>query len=54
MVLHSVLNGCNGIPGNSPGIVAYLISANWNASMKHLTIEGIPDPLLQGKLLEVC
>ena len=48
IIVHSVLNNCKGMPGFSPAIVAYLVSGNRDASIQHVTLEDIPDPVLQG------
>ena len=53
MVLHSILNNCTGVPGLSPGVIAYVASGNRDAAVEHLTLEDVPDPVLQDKLRQV-
>ena len=50
MILHSVLNNCTGVPGLSPTVIAYVTSGNRDAAVEHITLEDIPDPVLQDKL----
>ena len=54
MILHSILNECNGMPGLSPGVVAYLVTGKRDAAVEHVKVSDIPDPVLQGRLREVC
>jgi hypothetical protein len=53
MILHAVINGCCGIAGLSPAIVAYICTGYRDATVQHLTIEDYPDPVMQKKLQEV-
>ena len=41
------------MPGFSPAILSYLVSGNHDASIQHVTLEDIPDPVLQEKLAKV-
>ena len=52
MILHSILNDCNGVPGMSPAIISYLMTGRRDSAVEHVTLEDIPDPDL--KLQEVC
>ncbi|XP_028402076.1 uncharacterized protein LOC114525067 [Dendronephthya gigantea] len=53
MVLHAILNNCTGVPGLSPGVIAYIASGSRDAAVEHLTLEDVPDPVLQDKLHQV-
>ena len=53
MILHAILNNCQGMPGLSPAVVAYLLTANRDACIEHAKLEDIPGPVLQDKLTEV-
>lgn len=44
MILHSILNECNGVPGLSPAVVSYLTSGKRDAAVAHITVDDIPDP----------
>ena len=50
MILDAILNGCNGLPGLSSGVIAYLVTGKRDAAVDHVTIDDIPDTILQGKL----
>lgn len=54
MILHSILNGCNGMPGLSPGVVAYLVTGQRDVAVEHVKVSDIPDLVLQRRLTEVC
>ena len=54
MILHAILNQCNGMAGLSEAVVAYLISGSRDAAVEHIVLEDIPDPVMQGKLRQVC
>ena len=54
MILHSILNDCNGVPGMSPAIISYLMTGRRDSAVEHVTLEDIPDPDLKEKLKEVC
>ena len=54
MILHSILNDCNGVSGMSPAIISYLMTGRRDSAVEHVTLEGIPDPDLKEKLQEVC
>ena len=41
------------MPGLSREIVAYLCSGNRDASVEHVKLDDIPDPVLQNKLNKV-
>lgn len=53
MILHSILNGCCGIAGLSPIVIAYLCTGHRDEAVQHLTLDDFPDPVLQEKLQEV-
>ena len=54
IILHAILNGCNGLPGLCSGVIAYLVTGQRDAAVDRVTIDDIADPILQGKLKEVC
>ncbi len=54
MILHSVLNGCCGMPGVSPAVGAYICTGRRDAAVQHLSIGDYPDPVLQKKFQNVC
>jgi len=54
MILHSILNDCNGVPGMSPAIISYLMTGRRDSAVEHVTLEDIPDPDLKEKLQKVC
>lgn len=54
MILHSILNDCNGVSGLSPAVVSYLTSGKRDAAVAHITLDDIPDPCLKEKLTQVC
>ena len=54
MILHSILNDCNGVPGMSPTIISYLMTVRRDSAVEHVTLEDTPDPDLKEKLKEVC
>ncbi len=54
MILHAILNDCNGVPGLSPAVVSYLNSGKRDAAIANITIHDIPDPVLKEKLAKVC
>ena len=39
--------------GLSPAVIAYATTGNRDAAVEHITIEDIPDPVLQDKLHKV-
>lgn len=53
MILHSILNDCNGVPGMSPAIISYLMTGRRDSAVEHVTLEDIPDPDLKEKLQEL-
>ena len=53
MMLHSILNKCGGMMGLSPAVVHYLISGNRDSCVGHITVEDLPDPVLQDQLTQV-
>ena len=53
MILHSILNSCTGVAGLSPAVIAYITSGNCDAAVEYITLEDIPDPVLQDKLHQV-
>lgn len=53
MILHSVINSCNGMPGLSPAVIAYLVSGSRDASIEYITLDDLPDPVFQEKLNQV-
>lgn len=54
MILHSVLNNCQGISGISPAVVKYIVTGKRDSAVEEISLEDIPDPLLQEKLKQVC
>ena len=53
MILHAVLNKCNGIPGLSPAVAAYLVNGSRDAAVEHVVLEDIPDPVIQNQLKQI-
>ena len=53
MILHAIINKCQGIPGLSPAIVSYVVSGSRDSVLDTLSIKDIPDPCLHEKLNEV-
>ena len=54
MIPHSVLNGCCGVSGLSPAVIAYICTGKRDAAVQYLTIEDFPDPVLKQNFAEVC
>ena len=54
MILHAILNKCNGMAGLSQAAVAYIISGSRDAAVEHIVLEDIPDPVIQDQLRQVC
>lgn len=54
MIMHAILNKCEGLPGLSPAIIAYLVSGSRDAAVEQLTLDDFPDPVYQDKLHQVC
>ena len=53
MILHAVLNNCQGISGMSPAIVNYIITGKRDSSVEYISLEDIPDPCLKEQLKQV-
>ena len=53
MILHSLLNQCQGVEGISPAVASYIFSGNWYSVLEHLSLRDVPDPCLRQKLQEV-
>ena len=53
MILHSILNDCNGVPDMSPAIISCLMTGRRDSAVEHVTLEDIPDPDLKENLKEV-
>lgn len=53
MILHSILNDCNGVPGMSPAVISYLMTGRRDSAVEHVTLEDMPDPDLKEKLNKV-
>ena len=54
MILHAILNDCNGVPGISPVVVLYISTGSRDLAVAYVTLEDIPDPNLKEKLTQVC
>jgi hypothetical protein len=54
MILHAILNKCNGVAGLSRAAVAYIISGSRDAAVEHIVLDDIPDPVMQDQLRQVC
>lgn len=55
MILHSVSNGCCGVSGLSPAVIAYICTGRRDAAVQHLTLEDFSDPVVKKKNFEeVC
>ena len=54
MILHSILNDCNGVSGLSPAVVSFLASGKRDAAVAHVTLDDITDLCLKEKLTQVC
>ncbi len=53
MILHAIINKCEGIPGISPAVISYVVSGSRDSVLGCLSIQDIPDPCLCEKLNEV-
>ncbi|XP_028411996.1 uncharacterized protein LOC114534729 [Dendronephthya gigantea] len=53
MILHSVLNGCCGVAGLSPAVIAYLCTGRRDAAVQYLTLEDFPDPVVKNNFEEL-
>ena len=53
MLLHAILNKCNGVAGLSPAAVAYIINGTRDSAVEHVVLEDIPDPVVQEQLKQV-
>ena len=53
MILHAVLNNCQGISGMSPAIVKYIVTGKRDSSVEDISLEDIPDPCLKEQLKQV-
>ncbi len=51
MILHSVLNNCVGMKGLSQAVVVYLTNSCHDSCVEHITVEDLPDPVLQNQVL---
>ena len=54
MILHAILNDCNGVPGISRAVVSYISTGSRDSAVEYITLEDIPDPDLKEKLTQVC
>lgn len=54
MILHAILNDCNGVPGISRAVVSYISTGSRESAVEYITLEDIPDPDLKEKLTQVC
>ena len=43
IILHALLNNCNGVPGISPAVVSYLISGKRDAVVAKVSLQDVPD-----------
>lgn len=43
MILPSILNDCNGVPGLSPAVVSYLTTGSRDSAVEHVTLDDVPD-----------
>lgn len=53
MILHAVLNNCQGISGMSPTIVKYIVTGKRDSAVEDISLEDIPDPCLKEQLKQV-
>ena len=53
MILHALLNNCNGVPGISPAVVSYLISGKRDAVVAKVSLQDVPDFDLRKSLEKV-
>ena len=53
MILHSILNDCNGVSGLSPAVAAYVVTGCQDAAVECITINDLPDPVLKDNLQQV-
>ena len=49
MILHTILNDCNGVPGISRAVVSYISTGSRDSAVEYITLEDIPDPDLKRK-----
>ena len=54
MILHSVLNGCCGVSGLSPAVIAYICTGRRDAAVQHLSLDDYPDPVVKKNFEEIC
>ena len=47
MILHAIINKCQGIPGISPAVINYVVSGSRDSALEYLSIQDIPDPCLR-------
>ena len=53
MILHALLNNCNGVPGILPAVVSYLISGKRDAVVAMVCLQDVPDFDLRKSLEKV-
>ena len=53
MILHAIINKCQGIPGISPAVITYVVSGSRDSALEYLSIQDVPDPCLRETLNEV-
>lgn len=53
MILHVVLNNCQGISGMSPAIVKYIVTGKRHSAVEDTSLEDITDPCLKEQLKQV-
>ena len=50
VILHAIINKCQGIPGISPAVISYLVSGSRGSALEYLSIQDIPDHCLHETL----
>ncbi len=53
MILHSLLNKYNGVPGISRPVASYFISGGRDAVVENISLQDIPDPDVQSSVQQV-
>ena len=53
LILHAIINKCQGIPEISPAVINYVVSGSRDSALEYLSIQDIPDPCLHKMLNEV-